>query len=205
MSQVAKPNIVWTQMGARQSFAGAQMAHREGLLHCLITDAWNPLSLSTTALLARLGISPLCGFLKRRNDAIPRSHVVAFNGSATWAWLRSARPRQMGRNAMYKKFIAEGAHFASQCALYLGSDHTSFFGFSCASLEAMRFERKHGRRTVLDQIDAARTEDKIVCREAQRFKEIAPDWEPIPEPYFARLEEEWNEASCVLVNSLWSK
>jgi len=58
---------------------------------------------------------------------------------------------------------------------------------------------------MVDQIDPARTEERIVMEEQRRHPKLARSLGPIPEAYFRRMEEEWAEANVVLVNSQWSK
>jgi glycosyltransferase involved in cell wall biosynthesis len=62
-----------------------------------------------------------------------------------------------------------------------------------------------GVPTIVDQIDPARTEEEIVCREEEQW----PDWVAlpgrIPNLYFDRLSAEWKRASRVVVNSEWSR
>jgi glycosyltransferase involved in cell wall biosynthesis len=65
--------------------------------------------------------------------------------------------------------------------------------------------KKLGVPVVVDQIDPARVEEQMVQEEVRRW----PGWEEypgrIPDMYFSRLAEEWNQADLVLVNSNWSR
>ncbi len=113
--------------------------------------------------------------------------------------------RGLSRGDLYQDFAREGSHFARLCTRYLDLEHDVFFGFSSASLECIESENAHGIRTVLDQIDPARSGERILEEERRRFPELSEGEETIPEAYFDRLEREWQAASVVIVNSLWSQ
>ncbi len=76
------------------------------------------------------------------------------------------------RTRRFKIYAAAGRRFARRCLRYLDIPHTTFLGYSSASLEALEHENRAGVMTVLDQIDPGRTEEKIVLSEMERHA----DW-----------------------------
>jgi len=146
---------------------------------------------------------PMQRFAGRYRRDIPRRLVVALQGFGFRYWLRCRAARS--RAELYSVFEQEGRRFAEKCTKYLDVDHDTFFGYSSASLEAIRHERKSGRWCIHDQIDPSRTEQRIVEEEEARFPDLVADHTRIPESYFRRLDAEWNEASVVVVNSEWSR
>src|SRR5262249_30606336 len=76
-----------------------------------------------------------------------------------------------------------------------------YFGFNTAALETLRYFRSLGVNTVVDQIDPARYEQKVVDEERLKW----PGWEArpgrIPDAYFERLEVEWQRADRIVVTS----
>ena len=87
----------------------------------------------------------------------------------------------------------------------LSPDHHIFHGFTSASLESMQFLSAKGIPCLLQQIDAGRSHYQIVDEERSRW----PGWQDasiaVPESYFRRIEQEWEVASSVIVNSDWSR
>ncbi len=84
--------------------------------------------------------------------------------------------------------------------------HDAFFGYSYASLEAMREEKKQGKFIVLDQIDPGEREHEIIHEEARRWHQyVAHPNAVIPRRVYDRLHEEWMLADLIIVNSEWSR
>jgi glycosyltransferase involved in cell wall biosynthesis len=106
---------------------------------------------------------------------------------------------------MYTAALVTGRSFATACIPLLRTGHTAFFGYSGECLEALQHENRAGVRTIVDQVDPARTEYLIVQDEAARHPELALPSQPLPVEFSARLQQEWAEASHVVVNSEWSK
>jgi glycosyltransferase involved in cell wall biosynthesis len=195
-------SVLMTQIGARQHYEPARMAEKDHFLARLVTDIYCPFP-STVKRLARwTGSRILMNLSGRHPVGIPRRRVVGLNRIALISAIRNIQRRS--RTELYRSFIAEGRMFASACITYADVEHDCTFGFSSASLELLKHEKLNGVRTVLDQIDGARVEEKIIEEEEKRHRRLSLGYSPIPEEYFARLEEEWSVADCVLVNSQWS-
>ena len=199
-----RKNVIWAQIGSRQHYQPAEMMANEARLACLITDGWNRSGVSPTNVLAR-ALPPLVSrFLGRRDDRIPPSLVRSHNALAIE--FRLAERLARSRRELYLVQTKFGKKFAEASIRHLRDiEHDSYFGFCSGSLEALKYERGCGRWAVLDQYDPARTEERVVCEEMQRHPNWALYADPIPDAYYRRQEEEWSEASSVLVNSDWSK
>ena len=198
-----RAGVLMACIGARQHYEVPVILHRAGLLRRLIVDSWNRwgYGMRRVANLTRLGW--LKGFAGRYREELPARLVVSLGRFGIRYWLRCQQARN--RAALYGVFEQEGRRFAEECIKHLDVEHSVFFGYSSASLEVLRREKKSGRWCVLDQIDPARTEYRIVLEEEARFPDLVADASPIPESYFRRLEAEWDEASLIVVNSEWSK
>lgn len=198
------PMVVVAQIGARQHYEIPKMCHTSGSLAQLHTDFWANLPMNVAAHIEHSGSAVLRRFLGRATPGIPPHLVRSYPAAAAWWWWRLRRAR--GRQALYSLHEQWGKSFAKLVACKLDNvDHTTFFGFSSASLEAMVHERRAGRLAVLDEIAPTHLEEKIMAEERRRF----PGWEiseeSIPRSFLARLEEEWDIAHRIVVNSEWSK
>jgi glycosyltransferase involved in cell wall biosynthesis len=106
---------------------------------------------------------------------------------------------------MYEVYEQVGCRFATAASKYISDSHDLFLGFTSASLEALKAANRIGIRTVLDQIDAAGIAFDLATEEEGRFPKLSHGSLPRPSRYFARVSEEWQQASQVIVNSQWSK
>ncbi|MCL5023313.1 MAG: glycosyltransferase family 4 protein [Nitrospirae bacterium] len=121
-----------------------------------------------------------------------------------------ARLLKQAKSTPYDFYIKQGQAFALGVIRVLrkqkitGSEY-GFFGFACSSLETLRFLREEGIVTVLDQFDAGREHERIHKEELRRW----PGWElprsSTPEAYFDRIANEWDLASMIMVNSVWTR
>jgi glycosyltransferase involved in cell wall biosynthesis len=196
--------IIVAQMGAREHYQIPRMCHASGTLAQLHTDVWATLPVSVSAHLKKSGSAALSRFLGRGVSDIPQHLVRSYPIVATWWWWQQQRAQ--GRHSLYSLHEKWGKGFARRVARKLDSvEHTTFFGFSSASLEALAHERQAGRMAVLDVAAPTHLEEEILNAERRRF----PSWEsgggPIPSSFLARLEEEWDTAHRIMVNSEWSK
>jgi len=191
------------QLGAREHYAIPAMAHSHAELARLITDCWNPFGDSSLALAKASGVNPLIRFAARRNPAIPRSKVVSVSRLTLSWWVKRW---WYGRGSQWRLASLErGREFAAACTHHLGVPHDVTFGFCGECLEVLKLERKRGIGTILDQYDAAKVEDRLVQEEEKHFPRLVLDARPMPEAYYRRLAQEWEEAGVILVNSAWTK
>lgn len=195
------------QIGAREHYAVARALHRLGALSRLYTDAW------------WYGRKQNCcgapAFLRdlrgRYHAELPSEKVTAFNLTALFHKLRRMRRRSQNSLAdNYADFIEVGKTFALQVTrrvrkVKLDARTSVFFGYNTGCLETLHYLRGSGIFYVLDQIDPARLEEKIVDDEIAKW----PGWQTntghIPKVYWDRVAEEWALADMIVVNSEWSR
>ena len=151
----------------------------------------------------RLGGGAFVRLAARHSDRIPNRKVITVPIVAIRAWLRQRNLRTTAERFQALQDI--GSWFARACLRHLHIAHRVFYGFSSASLEAIRFENRQGVRAIVSQVDAARTHGRILREEEALFPELVEAATCIQESYYSRLEEEWSEADCVAVNSLWTR
>ncbi len=180
------------------------MLAQDGCLEMLITDLWNPVAIDLPTWLSGHVPRPVSAFWARRRSDIPSCKVRSF-GLRSFGWrLRQARARSLIAKQLSSDMT--DAAFANAVVRYLDEvDHDIFFGYSGASLEAIRYERKNGRRTLVDQIDVSRKGKRILIEEEARHPDLSLDFGKAPESYFRRREEECVEADVVMVNSNWCR
>jgi glycosyltransferase involved in cell wall biosynthesis len=195
------PGWVCAQIGAREHYAIPRALHRSGLLTRLYTDVW------AGPLMRRMGRGPLRSLAARSHPELPDDRVVAFTAAALGHGIRDRAfgPRDVA--AAYARHLRIGEAFGRRVArrLIRTADPLAFFAYTTGALEPLELLAERGAPTLVDQIDPARTEEEIVRRECEKW----PGWAPlpgrIPEEYYARLAAEWSAATCVVVNSDWSR
>lgn len=180
------------------------MLARSGHLEMLFTDVWNPIAFGLPDWVLKCLPHQFASFWARRRSDIPPSKVRSFAISSLGWGFNSQRAKQ--RDAQYLATARSDAEFTRAVLPHLESTpHDVFFGYSSASLELMRYERKSKRKTVLDVIDLARKEEEIIAVEGANYPDLCMGFEPAPECYFRRRDEELEEADVVIVNSGWCK
>lgn len=199
--EYALPRVIMAMMGNREHYQPMRSAHERGRLARFITDFWSGPKLKYTHAVP----TRKSEFLKARfASELSHADVVALSGVGVRQYLGMRLGR--GRNWRYKVYSSAGRQFARRCIRYLDVPHTTFLGFTSASLEALEHENRSGVLTVVDQIDPARTEEEIVVEEMNRHKSwMLHSHERIPNEYFERVSAEWSAAKRVIVNSEWSR
>lgn len=196
--------VVVGQLGAREHYEIPRMCHASGVLAQFHTDVWADLPANVSAHLKNSGGAALRRLLGRHVPDIPAQLVRSYPVAAAWWWWHLRRAQ--GRHALYTLHEQWGKGFASRVARKLDSvEHTTFFGFASGSLEALAHERRAGRLAVLDEIAPTHLEEEILAQERRRFPGWESGGEPIPPSFLGRLEEEWDTAHRIMVNSEWSK
>jgi glycosyltransferase involved in cell wall biosynthesis len=142
---------------------------------------------------------------------LPADRVTGFNFfGMLWAARRLWRGKPKSMDEQYFNHISIGSEFAKRVNFRLARstidpDTTAGFLFSTGALETCRYLNELGVPVIVDQLDPARVDERVVQAEMERW----PGWEKfpgrVPEPYFTRLAEEWRLADLVLVNSNWSR
>lgn len=198
---------ICSQIGARQHYSFPVSFEKAGVLDHFFTDMWTPTLLQGRQFENR----SLRAFAHRYSRGLPPRKIDAFTLNAV---AREALARVKGRfhlkNDAFEHYNSYGSWFSKTVVkrlslLPLSADHHLFHGFTSSSLEAMRFLNRKGVPCLLQQIDAGRSHYRIVADEVQRW----PGWQDgtikVPESYFRRIEQEWEAASSVIVNSDWSR
>lgn len=192
-----------SQIGAREHYAVPRALHRRGELSHLMTDFWVPEG-------SPLGMVPSLRRLKDRwhpdlagaSVKAPNARMLAFElehrvrKSQGW-------DRTISRNVVYQR---QALRFFKkiEAAEAKHDDVPTLFSYSYAALEAFRFAKSRGWRTVLGQIDPGPEEERIVVGECARYPELASNWLPAPATYWEHWREEVKLADRIVVNSRWS-
>ncbi|MEQ1948426.1 MAG: glycosyltransferase family 4 protein [Bryobacteraceae bacterium] len=194
-------SVIFSILGAREHYAPAVMAYRAGCLAGLVTDFWAPsLFRRWPKSISNVAVRRMAG---RYNTRLPSEKVHALTRLGVEYRWRLSRARN--RVQQYSVYEEMGTRFALAACEYLSSDQDVFFGYSNASLETIQAANRLGLRTVVDQIDPARTEFDLVTEEQKRFPGLAPPVFAPPESYFRRIHAEWDAADAIVVNSDWSR
>jgi glycosyltransferase involved in cell wall biosynthesis len=198
------PRVIMAMMGCRDHYQPMTAAYESGSLARFITDFWftpeSPILKCAEAFRFR-SREVIRG---RFAAGLQRAHVTSISSAGALQYL--GLRMQSGRAWRHKVYSSAGRRFARACIRYLDVSHSAFIGFSSASLEAIERENRSGVLTALNQVDAARTGERIVIEEMQRHKSwLLHSVEGVPEEYFERLSAEWSAAKRIIVNSPWSR
>jgi glycosyltransferase involved in cell wall biosynthesis len=188
------------QLGAREHYAIPRALLSQGLLGCLLTDAWVPPS----SVLAKISAGSLADrFHRELSDA----RVIAFNSSVI-LFEMLARARRL---AEWERIIARNQWFQRKVVGALNSQLSTLssqpilLSYSYAALEPFRFAELHGWKTLLLQIDPGPEEERIVAEEVARVPGLAGAWQAAPAAYWASWRQECDLADRIIVNSEWSR
>lgn len=154
-------------------------------------------------LIRRAGWRTLARAFSARTSELPDELITALNYVGLKERIRTQWAMRFGAvaDATLKSDIA----YANAVARLQLAEHDGFFGYSYASLETMREEKKRGKFCILDQIDPGAVEFRLVADEMKRHPEIAGLPPEFPAAYFDRSQREWKLADVILVNSEWSR
>lgn len=193
--------VVTAQKGARDHYLIPRVLHRRGALaHCIVDWHASP----TLRRWAQAIQNPL---LQRAARAfvpdIAEQKISDMKPVAVLRILMEAVGRVLGRR--HAAYAWTDALFARRVAATEMPPHDVFIGYSYASLEALKAERKRGVFTVVHQIDPGRFEWRLVQREAAEWPAYAHPKAEEPDQYFRRAEREWEVADLIVVNSEWSR
>jgi hypothetical protein len=188
------------QLGAREHYAIPRALLSQGLLGCLLTDAWVPPS----SVLAKISAA---GLADRFHNDLSDARVIAFNSSVIFFEMR-ARARRL---AEWERIIARNQWFQRKVVGALNSQLSTLssqpilLSYSYAALEPFRFAKLHGWKTLLLQIDPGPEEERIVAEEVARASGLAGAWRSAPSDYWASWRQECDLADRIIVNSEWSR
>ncbi len=195
--------VLVSQKGSREHFLAARALHRQGMLSHMVVDWYAPLG-GVGRFLANSRSRTLSRAFSVRTDELPDEKITALNSAGFKNRIRmQVAKRRGGLSAAVLKGDIE---FATSVARLHLPEHDVFFGYSYASLEAMRLEKRRGKLCVLDQIDPGEKEHEIIHEEQSRWpRYVIHSHENIPRAVYDRLHEEWSLADIIIVNSEWSR
>lgn len=202
------PRWIVSQIGSRELYAAPLGFHRRERLERFYTDIWCRFG---SSLFERLP-NPLGAFGGRFHPELPGRKVTAFSvAGINYLRRQKSVPTVADKYLLFNeigKWFASNVRDDLSVRLRRGSldpSSTALFAFSTGALETLTWARDHGLFSVVDQLDPARMDQTMIEEELERW----PGWQSlpgkVPEPYFARLVDEWNAASVVMVNSEFSK
>jgi len=172
------------------------MLAKHGMLDSLYTDIWAPWA----------GSVPLPGQLARLRSRYSRElGRASVNARNVRSMLRAFAP-QRGK---YTDWIAQGQSFAEWVVSRM--KRSSFppdsvcFGYTCASLEFLRFARQRAAGAVHGQVDPGPAWYRLRKEESLRWPGAESDVEMPPSEFLDRVAAEWDMADRILVNSEHSK
>jgi glycosyltransferase involved in cell wall biosynthesis len=190
------------QLGAREQYAVPRALQAVRALDCLATDAWVP----PRSILRIVG-EQKSEIRDRWHEELKGAPVTSFNWSLiAFEILARARrlrgwPLIVARNRWFQRKVAS---FLSGHHLSTLSSQPTFFSYSYAALEPLRFAKSQGWKTFLGQIDPGPVEEEIVAEEAERQPSLAPNWRRAPADYWNSWRKECDLADRIVVNSQWS-
>ena len=192
---------ICAQIGAREHYAVPRVLHRSGRLEMLLTDFWID---GFKARWARwLGARRLAG---RFHGDLTEAEVLGLHAPSFWSAIEARRVSNP-----YVSFLRTGSRFGKSVRSRLRKrtdqnwSRTIFFGYDTGFLEAAAWVKDQGGKTIVCQMDPARTEVELVKAEQKRWTGWADADAPVPEDYFAWRKTEWALADLVVVNSDWSR
>jgi glycosyltransferase involved in cell wall biosynthesis len=203
-SDLRSRSWIVAQIGARQHYTVPLGFERLGKLDSFHTSLWCRFG---SRWLERFGGrgALLAG---RYCAELPSDKV--FDSTFQTLWSTLSEPRRETVEQRFARYIRTGQRFALAVNRRLlprlnGKTSLAYFAFNTGALETLEPLKERKVPTVVDQIDPARVEERIVWEEINRW----PGWQPsparTPDPYFKRLQAEWELADVVLVNSAWCR
>lgn len=198
MPDVMIKRVIVSQLGAREHYAiPARFANR-GMLQSLVTEAW------VSSKYRRILEGNNLWFLKAL-EGRHRGDLDSLVQQIPHIFFTDMLLRNNPWSLKYDHYCRIGSLFAKATKASLLADHDIFFGFTGGSLEALEYEKQHGRQTILDQIDPARVEYETVMEERRKYSGWEDDNEGDMDRYFSRIEAEWELSDLIVVNSRWSR
>ncbi len=196
--------VVVAQIGAREHYSIPIMLEMRQLLDVLCTDMWCSRAALVHAIgdiIGSMGLKSLAG---RHTTRLPGGKVKPRWLPGVRNWISLARAgRDIART--YDQHLRFGREFSTWSARFCNEQSSAYIGFSSGALEGLRAAKRYGMLAITDQTGPGLTEEIIVRQERRRWPGWEMDDKDIPSAYFDRLEQEWDEADSIIVNSGWSR
>lgn len=197
---------ITTQIGAREHYLPPVALARLGRLGYCFTDFWAGPGLRRAAHYSTR-LRSLAGRYKRELEP---HRMISFNAGAVFKSCVHRFRRNNDITSLFEFHQMYGEWFSTKVREVLKRRHIDgtgycYTGFTTGSLETIQYLRERGVFCIVQQIDPAQKERRMVLQERERW----PGWGwyqgDIPVSYYARLEKEWQASSLVVVNSEWSR
>jgi glycosyltransferase involved in cell wall biosynthesis len=191
-------NWICCQIGAREHYAVARALNKNGVLECLITDAWSRPGRALAKIKSDFG--------DRFHIQLANAHVSAANLGIMGFELRAKFAQLKG----WSRIVARNKWFQEMAKSRLEEIGTTersrtVFAYSYAARDILLLARARGWRTVLGQIDGGPLEERIISRLYAEDQVLRRRREQPPAEYWANWQEECELADRIVVNSSWSQ
>lgn len=196
---------ICAQIGSREHYAIPRALHERNHLRLFLTDFW-----AKGEGLWNLLPAPRRKKVEERYDlSLANANVVAPGDARLFfdlrqrilrrgSWDTTIRRNEWFQQTMLRRLRGPYRHIAGR------EPPGTFFSYSYAAKEMLRFFRGKGWRTILGQIDPGPREEEIVANETSREMEFSSAWGRAPSIYWERWREECDLADEIWVNSAWS-
>ena len=185
------------QIGAREYYAIPRMLDMNSSLVNFYTDIWAPNSKPLNYLPIKINK------LKRRySDQLDKKKVTSRNLSSIFVDIKNS-------DGNFTNWINRGKYFSSWVAKDLLNNYINdinvCFSYTCGSLELFRKLQNHNILKVLGQFDPGISWYKTRHEELELWPNAEKKLSYPTENFIDRMQEEWNLADTIIVNSLHSK
>ena len=192
------------QKGSREHYILAKALYGRNMLAGLVTDWYSPALIESAIKILKCGGGKnVSGVLARRCKEIP-DELVQSCCLRTFARSLISRSYAKWKGKRAGHLVSDRA-FGSWVAQLNLPPHDVFFGFSYASLEILRVEKKRGVFTILDQFDAAEYHEYLTRYETKKSPTYTAMLPRSPVEYYKRVRQEWKLADLIITNSEWTK
>ena len=189
------------QIGAREHYAIPRALYSKRQLELLITDVW----VSANSALNLLPKFLLTNLRERHHLELASAPIKSFNNQL-FTWELSQKFHDLPkwelilfRNIWWQKQVVKILKQSQ-----IKTNNITLIAYSYAALELFKYAKNQGWQTVLCQIDPGVIEEKLVFKEAQKYKDFQPIISTAPTQYWSDWRQECNLADRIIVNSNWS-
>lgn len=188
------------QIGAREHYSIPRALYSKRQLELLITDVW----ISANSVLNLLPQFLLTNLRERHHLELASAPIKSFSyQSITWElsqkYYNSEWDQILSRNIWWQEQVIKTL---KKCQIK--TNDITLFAYSYAALDLFKYAKIRGWKTVLCQIDPGVIEEKLVFKEAQKYKNLQTTILTAPPQYWSDWRQECHLADRIIVNSSWS-
>ncbi|MGV2989288.1 glycosyltransferase family 4 protein [Vibrio sp. E150_011] len=188
------------QKDRRENYSIPTMMNQLSILSSLSTNLW----FSDSTLIER-SIKNIPKFSKYYREELSDVNVLSRNCNSI---IMKYIVKHQGKNR-FDRWISEGRDFSSWSVSNLQhnvNDKSATFGYTCESLELMKFNKEVGAYSVLGQVDPGLEWYDVLHSELEVRGALKDHKHLVPnDSFIERIREEWTLADKIIVNSLYSK